>query len=1237
MTQLKNAYVRRGAALACGLMLSAGAQSPALAVSLANEPLFAGAAGAKPNLMFILDDSYSMAWEWMPEVSVYFGHRRYGRRASQCNGVAYNPKITYIPPYNADGTQASPASTSVFVPNPITQTTTPRAIAPVGAIPTSSPGPGPGTMDVTVTGAGGAAGSSGWFPDGTRVTVYQTGDASRFIAGDVFSWDANSGKLTIKLAEATIVGTGSLNPAVVALGEPAYDTYNVYIAKPTDSNYYEPLSFTYDAWGNLQYGDWPNSFAYQCSAYLGTEPGKSVFQTVQVGAGEAQNYANWYQYYRNRMSMMKSALSQAFVSINDSYRVGYSTISSDRAVEGKNFVDIRDFDTNQKKKFFNAFNAAVPMGDTPLRGALSKAGQYYANKAYQQTSDPIQYSCQRNYAILSTDGYWTYGGENQWGTPKYGPYDLDGKNVGDQDGSDPDKFPRPMADASKSADTLADVAAYYYKTDLRDESRGNCKGAIAGVDVCKNNVPQSDADSKLWGGAYGDKIVTQHMTTFTLGLGVNGRLKYKPDYETGAGDFGAILGDPAATPAIPPSKDWPAITSDNRPEQVDDLWHAAVNGRGKYFSAGDPAALVTSLRTALNAVKPPSTGAGASAATSSLEPVAGNNDIFLAQFTSGDWTGDVLDYKIDPKTGDIPATPAWSAKAQLDTLAPSSRNIFYASPKSKGLKPFQQGQLNSDGLLGNFSGFCAGGDKKAASGASSPEQCLGMNPSDQSLANDPANLIAYLRGDKTKPYYRTRKNILGDIVNASPLFIGQPPFRYPDDAYKTFAGKPRKAVVLAAANDGMLHAFDRGDGSELWAFIPTDALGRLYMLADNGYSANHKYFVDGSPQMGDIYVGGAWKTIVVGGLNGGGRSYYALDVTKPDQPQLLWEFTNPNLGLSFGNPIITKQADGRWVVAFSSGYNNVSPGDGNGHLFIVDANDGTLLQDIQTYTDTGVPAGNTTTPSGLARLSAWVDTEYDNHTMRFYGGDLNGNVWRFDTDGLVEPKNAALRMAVLTSPDGAPQPITTKPVLAEVRSAGALYPVVYFGTGQYLGAGDLSTTAVQSLYAIRDPMANTSYGEVRKSSRFVEQTLKDAKDTATNADIKLVSKKPVDWTKSDGWRIDFITSGERVFINPMIVLTTIYVATNIPSKDACVAGGTSFIYGFDIASGSSEGLAGFSNGNEMTMGMTALRLQSPDDGTTPGEIDIVSTMSGGGFKKKPAPSGKAPSGLKRDSWRQIVK
>ena len=165
---------------------------------------------------------------------------------------------------------------------------------------------------------------------------------------------------------------------------------------------------------------------------------------------------------------------------------------------------------------------------------------------------------------------------------------------------------------------------YYYKTDLRDGSLNNCQGALgAGTDVCGNNVAPQANDVATW----------QHMTTYTLGLGVNGIIKYDPNYLTQvSGDYNDLKQG---------TKHWAVPGNGKGAENIDDLWHAAVNGRGRYFSATDPATLASSLSGILTAIEE-RTGSASAAAASNLQPVEGDNTLFIAQYTTGKWVGDVL-------------------------------------------------------------------------------------------------------------------------------------------------------------------------------------------------------------------------------------------------------------------------------------------------------------------------------------------------------------------------------------------------------------------------------------------------------------------------------------------------------------------------------------------------------------------------------------------------------------------
>ena len=849
-----------------------------------------------------------------------------------------------------------------------------------------------------------------------------------------------------------------------------------------------------------------------------------------------------------------------------------------------------------------------------------------------------------------------------------------------------------------SSDSLADVAMYYYEHDLRTPALNNCTATVNGnpIDVCRNNLSPSGSDNVNW----------QHMTTYTLGMGVSGTLRYRPDYLTA--DTGTYRD------LIQGTTDWP-VPVENTETAVDDLWHAAVDGRGRYFSAGDPVSLAASLSNALQSIEA-QMASGSGAAASTLQPVAGDNTVFIAKYKSVFWNGDLVARDIDPQTGVI-APPRWSAaqKLQAKVDAGTPRTLYYgkrnAGTNTGAFRPFTYAQLTADGLNGYFDSACSKvvalsqcATLIANQTTANAAYAAGVTPATQAAkdaadaalaaANSGANMIDYLRGGSNS-VYRTRTTgdidigggILGDIIGGAPVYVRKPSFNYVENNYAGFVAaidatnpnppatvpetlRGRRGVVYAGSNDGMLHAFDGVSGEELWAYIPSMVMDRMYRLADTDYANRHEYFVNAAPVIGDIYIApvapatvGTWKTIIVGGLGAGGRGYYALDITNPDSPSLLWEFSNDalggnsNLGQSFGNPVITKRADGTWVVAFTSGYNNVTytgdvtpgdgtvAGDGNGHLFLIDANTGQRLLDIPTFTAIGVPAGTATTPSGLSKLNAWVDADIDNTAKRFYAGDLLGNLWRFDTDGLVAPTNAALRLAYFAA-GGVPQPITTQPSLAQVNYNGSQFAVAYVGTGRYLGTTDLGNTALQSVYAIKDPLTNAPLGDAHASSSVVAQTL-SLSDPTDEFSPRNVTSQPVNWSTGNGWRVDLTvatlpTPGERVNVDMQLLNNTLAVATNIPGTDVCKSGGSSYYYEFDIGTGSKPSTldtayVGQWLGDSMVVGLSWVTLQvsggSPGSGRT---VTIAVDSKSNPRTDDVPPADPPPSVGRRTSWRELV-
>ncbi|MBL8399255.1 MAG: PQQ-binding-like beta-propeller repeat protein [Candidatus Accumulibacter sp.] len=831
--------------------------------------------------------------------------------------------------------------------------------------------------------------------------------------------------------------------------------------------------------------------------------------------------------------------------------------------------------------------------------------------------------------------------------------------------------------AQGSQNSLADVAQYYYVTDLRPDMENNVR--------VKGSGPEED------------RATHQHMTTFTLALGVSGTLNYSPTYKLDAvGDFARIRCNPVTgacnntCPSTDPSypnctaKRWPLwpdpainYSADgslySNPRSIDDFWHTAVNGRGQYFSANDPVAVVDGLQKALAGVLA-RLGAGSAATVSSVEPVAGSNFVYRASFITEEWVGDIKANTIEPETGVISSSPVWSAQSLLDGkigVGCDRRTIYlFRQGATDNLTPFTYNTRICD--AGNQpTGDATTGlnaTEQAYFGADSIAQLSqyvamsdGSNGTvDQRSAAAGANLVNFLRGhhnlegptlfrsNDLTTLFRSRTHALGDIVGSQPVYIGPPGAAYGDNGYASFktANASRATVIYAGANDGMLHAFNASSGEELWAYIPRLVLSRLFKLADNNYANAHQFYVDGNPSVADIDVNAGtvgspeWKTILVGGLNKGGKGYYALDVTDPAHPKALWEFGwsstcwdnasvasgDCHVGYSYGRPIISKLQDGRWVVMVSSGMNNVnSPsltGDGQGYLYILNAANGTLIAKISTG------AGSAATPSGLAHLTNFVDNQIINNTsLRVYGGDLLGNIWRFDiNDNLAPPGREAILLGTATAANGTPQPISTRLELGEIDGK----PWIFAGTGRLWGVSDLLETQQQSLYAIRDPLTGSPvYDDLRGSLNLMQFT-----QVGSGAGAYRTTACAGTCTGTNGWVIDLPDAGERVNIAPQLQLGTVVFLSNVPSTSVCSTGGYGWVNFFNFRTG----LAVVTSTDQATsrrfdatiaVGGTIIR-------TTDKKVRDVVRGADDTQNVPDIPNAPSPPAGKRVSWREII-
>lgn len=709
-------------------------------------------------------------------------------------------------------------------------------------------------------------------------------------------------------------------------------------------------------------------------------------------------------------------------------------------------------------------------------------------------------------------------------------------------------------------------------------------------------------------------------------------------------------------------------------ESVSSEWDADGNGvPDNYFLVVNPLKLEQQMGAALSKISKDS-GTSAALASNSTS-LTTDLIVFQARFSSDGWGGELNAITIldDGNQGPM----AWQAQqvmaAGAGKVDPTTRVVLTYDPDgvagSRGV-PFTWLSLTSSGTLQN-------------------ELNKVWNATGGTTDSKGADRVDYLRGASVTGF-RTRPclieisgkcitNYLGDIVNSAAQYVAAPAFGYGISSYKDFysAWKTRPAMVYVGSNDGMLHGFAVSSGAEKIAYIPSSLYrgARLSKLtaADYGKSSNpHAFYVDGTPTVGDVCDGGCneaedWRTLLVGGLGGGGQGIYALDVTDPASFEdsnaasiVRWEFTDmdsPDLGYTYSRPSIVRICTTRdssvvgypkpctawqWVVMFGSGYNNDEP-DGHvstnstkSHVFILDALTGSLLKKI-------------TTPDGIASSGmatvAPGDADADGIPDYAYGGDTDGNMWKIDLDTL---STASVAYRLYQAKSGtATQPITTTPEIVGHPLGGA---VVVFGTGKYIEAVDKTTSAQQTIYGIWDKSGATA-GVATESDRsnLQQQSFYALTSEVSGVTYTTSTANSVDWSSKLGWYINLHTNGtspsERVGYDPQMIGNMLNVPTIIPNSDICGYGGDSWDYLFDPLTGARPEYSAFQGVPQIDVGSGVLAFVSGRKSTVgiSPTGTVISAGKGEGFLYKGGSTGKVedvaiqiPFGLgRRLSWREL--
>ncbi len=827
---------------------------------------------------------------------------------------------------------------------------------------------------------------------------------------------------------------------------------------------------------------------------------------------------------------------------------------------------MRVLDSTQRSRFMTWVDTLGPRSGTPSHRMLFNAGEYLRMApaidspwaSNPGTTQEPMLSCRKAYNLFMTDGGWNR--TEGWSDINAAA----GGTIGNSDGTS-----RTLGDGSTAYDvasdasqiyrdayggtalpTFSDLAFYYWATDLQPAIANHVPKRIAHKgDQTFTNGMASRTIPEYWN-PRNDPATWQHMTTYTVGFNTaanwnatSATPKFGTDTWSG-GDYAKLMLGAVA---------WTNPITGDETTRMPELWHAALNSRGKFIPARTAASLATAFKDVLNTIAADQTTAITSLGGSS-HTTRNESKSFEGGYSADGWKGEVIAYDVAATTGAVSTTGAWGMAVPAMGDSPAKPVSTATRMDADSDFPTNRRVLSHDGTNGIAWQWSALSDA----------QKLALDTLHATVDSRGADRLDFIRGDRSKEVqnggsFRDRQSRHGDIVNSRPWVVaGKPSSGYTDAAYTAFrnTNPPRTPMIYVGANDGMLHGFSALDGTEKIAYVPRGLHGALSQLTSVNYE--HRYYVDGSPFTGDLSINGTWKTYLAGFLGAGGAGYFVLDVTAPGafatatpDSLVVMDKTgpamDPDVGHIFGDPVmdqnnmsltqqITKLNDGRWALVTGNGFNSAN----EQAVLLIQYLDGAkeLLK-----LKAGTAGGN---GLGAPRL---IDLNGDKMPDIAYAGDLKGSLWKFDlsSDSATEWTVAFAGAPLYLAKDAAnkAQPITAAPVWQAHPNGGI---TVVFGTGRNLTNADRTDMSTQSAYGVYDNTAITrnasnkitlAGGGAITGGRtvLVPQTSGSAsagRSDRTQKRLWNLSSNAVNFTganASKGWYFDLPDAGERVVRN----------------------------------------------------------------------------------------------------------
>ena len=584
--------------------------------------------------------------------------------------------------------------------------------------------------------------------------------------------------------------------------------------------------------------------------------------------------------------------------------------SVDSATSGVNSMKV--LDSTHRANFVSFVGNLSAQNGTPSHRMFSQADAYMrqplgTNSAWATTPGTTgapYLACRRTFHIFMSDGRWNgavSGDAQDDATNKTLP---DGMVYGGATASDRQKS---ALYRDTDPNNLADWAFYSWSTppSFASTMTGTMQPAADyrkapatenfGQDT---STPKKDAVlDRYWNPRY-NPATWPHTVTYTIG--------FSTDATTWPGAPTIV----APTQQVPFGYDnsfldlvtgkttWPAMSAEDR--RALDLWHAALNGRGRFYAVMKGEDLEKAFREIvgqINTATDPDLSASATSGSNVSRSEVGKYTAAYEPLKA--WKGSVTADRVKPDGTTIP-DPGWGGKStadKLDALTGVTDRLILSwsdkwdSTKYKGGVPFKWAtdETNLSAVQKAWLQKNADGTDQ---GATKGQQRLDYIRGDRTLEGSESS------GYTTAKPYRERNSRQGDIINSDVWYVGAPAGDSLLKGYAKFVrdNKMRPGMLYVGGNDGMLHGFAAADGQEKVAYVPRGVHPSLTLLTDPLYNDKHKYFVDGSPMTGDVDMNGGvqdpkdpsydaytpdWRTLLVGTLGLGGKGYFVLDVTNP--------------------------------------------------------------------------------------------------------------------------------------------------------------------------------------------------------------------------------------------------------------------------------------------------------------------------------------------------------------------